>query len=95
MPGIDFPVEFHFYSADHKSADALISGLGNRGMLVTKRTKRTLIIFKGWEVTVTISRPWTLEQLDQQCVQFATLAEQLSIDFERCGAYIRPAGVTA
>ena len=87
-PGTDFEIEFHFYTAQETSADALIRGLEKVRLTARKELSRTLLIIKGWHVTVPISRSWTLEALNDQTRQFCRLADMLRLTFDGCGAYM-------
>jgi Regulator of ribonuclease activity B len=86
--GAEFEVEFHFYTTKEGSADALIRGLAKVGFTAKKSVRRTLFVVKDWYITVTISRPWTLEALNDQTRQFCRLADMLRLTFDGCGAYM-------
>jgi hypothetical protein len=87
-PGIEFEVEFHFFSTKESSVDALIAGLEKAGFTAKKSVRRTLLILKDWYITVPISQSWTLETLNNQTRQFCRLADMLHLGFEGCGAYM-------
>ena len=87
-PGAEFEIEFHFYAAKENSANALIAGLEKTGLSAKKKVRRTLFVIKGWAITVPMSRPWTLELLNDQTRQFCRLADMLRLDFDGCGAYM-------
>lgn len=90
--GTSFEIEFHFYTSKEKAADELITGLEKAGLTARKSMSRTLLILKGWSVTVPISQSWTLEVLNEQTRRFCKLAEMLHIGFDGCGAYMPQEG---
>ena len=87
-PGTEFEIEFHFYTSKEKAADALIAGLQKGGLSARKEISRTLVILKGWSITVPITQSWTLEALNEQTRRFCRLADMLPVVFEGCGAYM-------
>ena len=87
-PGDEFEVEFHFYTSKEKEADELIAGLEKAGLSGKKSMSRTLLILKGWSITVPISQSWTLEILNEQTRRFCKLSDMLHVGFEGCGAYM-------
>lgn len=87
-PNTEFEIEFHFYTSKENSADAFIAGLEKAGLSAKKEVSRTLLIIKGWLITVPISQQWTLDSLNDQTRQFCKLADMLHLVFEGCGAYM-------
>ena len=87
-PGDEFEVEFHFYTSKERSADRLIAGFEKTGFTARKEVSRTLLILKGWYITVPISQAWTLDALNERSRQFCRLADMTQVAFEGCGAYM-------
>ena len=87
-PGDEFEFEFHFYTSKESLADKLVSGFEKTGFTARKEVNRTLLILKGWYITVPILRSWTLDVLNDQTRQFCRLADMTHVVFEGCGAYM-------
>ena len=79
-------VEFHFYATRESSARRLCELLGEAGYEVTRRATRTLLFFKGFDITATERGRWTLERLQARTRQLHELGEQVGVALEGCGA---------
>jgi hypothetical protein len=86
--GLEFKIDFEFYTDREDSANALIAGLEKAGYTTRKVASRKLLIFKDWHITGSISQPWTLEALNDRTRQLCRLADMLRLVFDGCGAYM-------
>ena len=87
-PGDEFEVELHFYTSKESLADRLIAGFEKIGFTARKEVSRTLLVLKGWHITVPISQAWTLEALNERSRQFCRLGDMTQVTFEGFGAYM-------
>lgn len=62
----DLAVEFHFYSAHKPNADHPAKALESAGYSVHQRSRRTFLVFKGYEVTAISREQWTLGKLNDR-----------------------------
>ena len=80
-------VDFSFYAANKTAAEQLAESLRAAGLRkIETRTKRTLLIFKGWEVSAVEDGTWSLQKLQDQTRTYSLLAEKLGIVYDGCGA---------
>jgi hypothetical protein len=81
--------DFTFYCTDLKTADRLKTELERLGYSPKLTPKRTLIIFKGYEVQISIKEShWSSDKLNKYSEQFIELAGKCDCNFETIGASI-------
>ena len=91
--GIDtkapFSVLFNFYSTSKDSADQLEQHLQSKNYTVHSKTKRTLLIFKGYITRVEVTQAWDQDELTKYYFEFMYAAGDYDTLFE--GAVARQA----
>lgn len=83
---MSFVVDFHFYVPRKDTATALEKTLEAAGFRVTTNAKRTLLFWKGWEITASAKHEWTLEYLNDRTREFCQQADSCGFSFEGLGA---------
>ena len=84
--GIDTAKEisilFTFYSAVDKASSNFIQDLEKKGYKTEKKSKRTLLIFKGYEITAEKTKVWTMDELKNALIEIEASANQNSTILE-------------
>lgn len=84
-----FSVDFEFYSAHKEGAEDLAILLTENDYEVSLRSKRMLLIFKGWEVVVSLNTHWTLAKLQDMIEKIGLLGRKYNASIEGYGALIK------
>ena len=78
----DISVMFTFYSAVDKESSNLKNELEKKGYKVEKKVKRTMIIFKGYEMNAEKTRRWTKDELKETLLELEIISKQNSTILE-------------
>jgi hypothetical protein len=80
-------VDAFFHATSKDSAEQIVDALQRWGLTkIEVKTKRTLLIFKGWEITGVEEGAWSLEKLQDRTRRYERLAEIVHGTYDRCGA---------
>ena len=83
------PVDVFFYATSADAAEQIADGLRRWGLSkVEIETKRTLWIFKSWEITGVEEGTWSLDKLHERSRRYERLAEIWSATYDGCGAFM-------
>ena len=83
----EFVVDFEFYSPDKKGIQLFKALLEKNNHRVKINTKRLLLIFKGYELKVSINQMWTLYKLRDQIELLGLLSRKYNLSIEGYGAF--------
>ena len=79
-------VDFFFYATSKSAAQDLAEALRKAGRKVEVRTTRTLVFFRGWEITAVEEGMWSLAKLQDRSRTYCRVAELLRVTYDGCGA---------
>src|SRR6188768_1168977 len=72
----EISVMFTFYSAFDKESSNFVIELERKGYKVDRKSKRTMIFFKGFEIMAEKTKRWTLEELTTAIKELETTAKE-------------------
>ena len=73
---------FNFYASSESARKALCAELKDAEILYTEKHIRTLLIFKGWQVTASIAQKWSLVTLQGKTGYMYVLSKQTDTLYE-------------
>jgi hypothetical protein len=80
-------VDVFFYATRKNAAEQIADGLRRWGLSkVEVKSKRTLLVLKGWEVSGVEVGTWSLGKLQERSRRYVRLAEIWSATYDGCGA---------
>jgi hypothetical protein len=82
----ELTVNFHFYSANKQKMELLCEELKSENIKFEVKETRTLIFFKGYEITADITKKWSLPELQGKTENLYILSKQIGVSLDGCGA---------
>jgi len=82
----ELTVNFHFYSANKQKMELLCEELKSENIKFEVKEARTLIFFKGYEITADITKKWSLPELQGKTGNLYILSKQVGVSLDGCGA---------
>src|SRR6187402_2784425 len=82
----ELTVNFHFYSANKQNMELLCEELKSENIKFEVKETRTLIFFKGYEISADITKKWTLPELQGKTANLYILSKQVGVSLDGCGA---------
>jgi hypothetical protein len=80
-------VDVFFYATKKNASEQIADSLRKWGLTkVEVKSTRTLLIFKGWEVSGVETGTWSLEKLQDRSRRYARLGEIWDVSYDGCGA---------
>jgi len=83
-----FKVDFRFYSAYEEGVQSFSAIMRSHDVEVVVNPKRLLLIFKGYEVKLTLNEHWTLAKLNEVIELIGLYARKHNVLIEGYGAHV-------
>jgi len=82
----EFQIDFHFFCGSKAAMKRFEEYMLSKECIVKVKKKWTLI-FRGYEITVSLNRGWNFESFKEMIYTMAVLAQQLDCILEGYGAF--------
>lgn len=88
---LNIEVDFEFYSAYSKQGSELLASVLEKNDFTAHiRSKRILLLFKGYEIKVSSKREWTLDELNYEIERLGWLGRKYNCLIEGYGTLLKP-----
>jgi|JI6StandDraft_1071083.scaffolds.fasta_scaffold36241_2 hypothetical protein len=85
----EFNIDFDFYSSRDKESKEFSDVLEAQGLSVNRKSTRTMLILKGWEIRVTFKDYWTLNKVESKIIEMGVLSNKYNVLIEGFGAFTK------
>ena len=85
----EFNIDFDFDSSRDKESKEFSDVLEAQGLSVNRKSTRTMLILKGWEIRVTFKDYWTLNKVESKIIEMGVLSNKYNVLIEGFGAFTK------